>query len=145
MSKYWSLPFLGMVRLALQIQLVMAQSNKKKILAGTILIWNLLCRMTIATFASCIFFLRIKKLTILEKNRLKKSIKENGGQIAFGLNQEVCVALRLWVFGRESSKLKKGVSVYNEIQLDKWKKYLLQRMINMTDLVWVLCLLYVRE
>ncbi|KAL7983330.1 hypothetical protein Chor_000206 [Crotalus horridus] len=44
--------------------------------------------MTIATFARCIFFLRIKKLTILEKNRLKKSIKENGGQIAFGLNQE---------------------------------------------------------
>ncbi|XP_032075718.1 protein mono-ADP-ribosyltransferase PARP4 isoform X2 [Thamnophis elegans] len=44
--------------------------------------------MTIAIFAGCTFFLRIKKLTILEKNRLKTSIKENGGQIAFGLNQE---------------------------------------------------------
>ncbi|XP_070605865.1 protein mono-ADP-ribosyltransferase PARP4 isoform X1 [Erythrolamprus reginae] len=44
--------------------------------------------MTIAIFDGCTFFLRIKKLTILEKNRLKKSIKENGGQIAFMLNQE---------------------------------------------------------
>ncbi|XP_015745662.2 poly [ADP-ribose] polymerase 4 [Python bivittatus] len=44
--------------------------------------------MTIAIFASCAFFLRIKKLTILEKNKLKRCIKENGGQIAFGLNQE---------------------------------------------------------
>ncbi|XP_058041921.1 protein mono-ADP-ribosyltransferase PARP4 isoform X1 [Ahaetulla prasina] len=44
--------------------------------------------MTIAIFSGCTFFLRIKKLTILEKNRLKKSIKENGGRIAFGLNQE---------------------------------------------------------
>lgn len=81
------------LRLALQIQVIMAQSNLKKILAGTILIWNLLCRMTIAIFAGCTFFLRIKKLTILEKNRLKTSIKENGGQIAFGLNQEVCLGL----------------------------------------------------
>ncbi|XP_063161870.1 protein mono-ADP-ribosyltransferase PARP4 [Candoia aspera] len=44
--------------------------------------------MTIAIFASCAFFLRMKKLTILEKNRLKRCIKENGGQISFGLNQE---------------------------------------------------------
>uniref|UniRef100_A0A670Y543 Uncharacterized protein n=1 Tax=Pseudonaja textilis TaxID=8673 RepID=A0A670Y543_PSETE len=44
--------------------------------------------MAVAIFASCIFFLKIKKLKIIEKNRLKKSIKENGGQIAFGLNQQ---------------------------------------------------------
>uniref|UniRef100_A0A8C5RSJ3 Poly [ADP-ribose] polymerase n=1 Tax=Laticauda laticaudata TaxID=8630 RepID=A0A8C5RSJ3_LATLA len=44
--------------------------------------------MAVAIFASCIFFLKIKKLKIIEKNRLKRSIKENGGQIAFGLNQQ---------------------------------------------------------
>nr|XP_060626958.1 protein mono-ADP-ribosyltransferase PARP4 isoform X2 [Anolis sagrei ordinatus] len=44
--------------------------------------------MTTAVFANCAFFLRVKKLTIQEKNRLKNCIQENGGQIKFVLNQE---------------------------------------------------------
>ncbi|XP_044297742.1 protein mono-ADP-ribosyltransferase PARP4-like [Varanus komodoensis] len=41
-----------------------------------------------AIFANCVFFLRLTKLHIREKNRLKNSIKENGGKIQFVLNQE---------------------------------------------------------
>ncbi|XP_066476989.1 protein mono-ADP-ribosyltransferase PARP4 [Tiliqua scincoides] len=44
--------------------------------------------MTVSVFATCVFFLRVKRLTILEKNRLKNCIKQNGGQIAFVLNHE---------------------------------------------------------
>ncbi|KAJ6662349.1 hypothetical protein lerEdw1_012513 [Lerista edwardsae] len=45
-------------------------------------------RMTVSVFANCVFFLRVKRLTILEKNKLKNCIKENGGQISFVLNHE---------------------------------------------------------
>ncbi|XP_062983799.1 protein mono-ADP-ribosyltransferase PARP4 [Elgaria multicarinata webbii] len=44
--------------------------------------------MTGGIFANCVFFLKVKKLSILEKNRLKNWIKENGGQIKFVLNHE---------------------------------------------------------
>ncbi|XP_053163691.1 protein mono-ADP-ribosyltransferase PARP4 isoform X4 [Hemicordylus capensis] len=44
--------------------------------------------MIVKVFANCAFFLKLKKLTIQEKNRLKCCIKENGGQIKFVLNHE---------------------------------------------------------
>ncbi|XP_042313187.1 protein mono-ADP-ribosyltransferase PARP4-like isoform X2 [Sceloporus undulatus] len=44
--------------------------------------------MTVAIFANCAFFLRVKKLTIQGKNRLKNCIRENDGQVKFVLNQE---------------------------------------------------------
>ncbi|XP_072849781.2 protein mono-ADP-ribosyltransferase PARP4 isoform X1 [Pogona vitticeps] len=44
--------------------------------------------MTVAIFANCVFYLKVKKLQSLEKKKLKSCIKENGGQITFVLNQE---------------------------------------------------------
>ncbi|KAJ7320166.1 hypothetical protein JRQ81_019677 [Phrynocephalus forsythii] len=44
--------------------------------------------MTVAIFANCVFYLRVKKLTSLEKNKLKSCVKENGGHITFVLNHE---------------------------------------------------------
>jgi len=42
-----------------------------------------------AIFANCVFFLKVKYLPIQEKNRLKASIKNNGGVINFVLNHKV--------------------------------------------------------
>uniref|UniRef100_A0A8C3RM59 Poly [ADP-ribose] polymerase n=1 Tax=Chelydra serpentina TaxID=8475 RepID=A0A8C3RM59_CHESE len=44
--------------------------------------------MTVAIFANCVFFLKVKHLPIQEKNRLRTCIKENGGIIYFVLNHE---------------------------------------------------------
>ncbi|XP_015284983.1 PREDICTED: poly [ADP-ribose] polymerase 4 [Gekko japonicus] len=39
-------------------------------------------------FTNCGFFLKLKKITIQEKNKLKDCIKENGGQITFAINDK---------------------------------------------------------
>ncbi|CAI5773211.1 protein mono-ADP-ribosyltransferase PARP4 [Podarcis lilfordi] len=44
--------------------------------------------MTVKIFANCVFFVKVKKLSVLEKSRLNGCIKENGGQIKFVLNHE---------------------------------------------------------
>ncbi|XP_033002167.1 protein mono-ADP-ribosyltransferase PARP4 [Lacerta agilis] len=44
--------------------------------------------MTVKFFANCVFFVKVKKLSVLEKSRLNGCIKENGGQIKFVLNHE---------------------------------------------------------
>ncbi|XP_034971015.1 protein mono-ADP-ribosyltransferase PARP4 isoform X2 [Zootoca vivipara] len=44
--------------------------------------------MTVTIFANCAFFVKVKKLSVLEKSRLNGCIKENGGQIKFVLNHE---------------------------------------------------------
>ncbi|XP_051483232.1 protein mono-ADP-ribosyltransferase PARP4 isoform X2 [Apus apus] len=41
-----------------------------------------------AIFANCIFFIKVKYLTIQERSRLKASIQENGGVINFVLNHK---------------------------------------------------------
>ncbi|XP_067418928.1 protein mono-ADP-ribosyltransferase PARP4 [Emydura macquarii macquarii] len=44
--------------------------------------------MTATVFAHCVFFLKVKHLSIQEKNKLSTCIKENGGIIYFVLNHE---------------------------------------------------------
>lgn len=42
-----------------------------------------------AIFEDCVFFVKLKCLSIQEKSRLKASIKENGGVVNFALNHKV--------------------------------------------------------